>query len=227
MNSAITISTTEENYLKTIYQISEKAGKTATTNAIAGGLSTSAASVTDMLKRLSEKGLLHYEKYKGVSLTQSGQKLATALIRKHRLWEVFLVEKLRFSWDEVHEIAEQLEHIKSPELIERLDDHLGFPKFDPHGDPIPDAEGNFAFRQQVLLSTLQKGDAGVLVGVQEHSTAFLQYLDRMNLQLGVQLKVLEHFDYDESLSILLNEEKELVLSHKVCQNLFITKSETT
>ena len=137
---------------------------------------------------------------------------------------MFLVEKLRFSWDEVHEIAEQLEHIKSKDLIERLDEHLGFPKFDPHGDPIPDAEGNFTYRKQVLLSTLKQEEQGVLVGVQENSPTFLQYLDRMSLQLGVKIKVLESFDYDDSLRILLNEKKELVLSHKVCQNLFITKS---
>lgn len=203
--------------------ISEKEGKAASTNAIALKMSTSAASVTDMLKRLAQKGLLHYEKYKGVTLTLEGQGLATALIRKHRLWEVFLVEKLRFSWDEVHEIAEQLEHIRSSKLIERLDEHLGHPSYDPHGDPIPDAEGNFAFRNQVLLSEVKIGEAGVIVGVNEHSTAFLQYLDRIPLKLGSKVKVLEHFSYDDSLRILLNEEKEVVLSQKVSQNLFITK----
>ncbi len=223
MTTEITISTTEENYLKAIFKVSEKLQKPASTNAIATEIATSAASVTDMLKRLSEKGLLNYEKYKGVTLTDQGQQLATTLIRKHRLWEVFLVDKLHFSWDEVHEIAEQLEHIKSPELIVRLDEYLAFPKFDPHGDPIPDAEGNFTYRNQVLLHKLQTNEHGVVVGVQEHSPAFLQYLDRIDLRLGTQIEVLEHFEFDESIQVKLNNDRELLLSQKVCQNLFVTQ----
>lgn len=218
------ISHTEENYLKAIFKISEKAEKPASTNAISTEIQTSAASVTDMLKRLSEKELIHYEKYKGVTLTDEGNRLATALIRKHRLWEVFLVDKLHFSWDEVHEMAEQLEHIKSDELVERLDDFLGKPKFDPHGDPIPDADGNFAVRKQVLLADMKSGDSGVIVGVHDHTTAFLQYLDRLDLVLGVGIKVIERFEYDESVKILLKGEKEQILSKKVCQNLFIQKN---
>lgn len=218
------ISHTEENYLKAIFKISEKGGKPASTNAISTEIQTSAASVTDMLKRLSEKELIHYEKYKGVTLTEQGNRLATELIRKHRLWEVFLVDKLDFSWDEVHEMAEQLEHIKSEELVERLDDFLGRPKFDPHGDPIPDADGNFAFRKQVLLADMRSGDEGVVVGVQDHTTAFLQYLDRLDLVLGVGIKVIERFEYDESIKILLKGGKEQILSKKVSHNLFIQKN---
>lgn len=217
------ISHTEENYLKAIFKISEKEEKPASTNAISTEIQTSAASVTDMLKRLSEKELIHYEKYKGVTLTMQGNRLATQLIRKHRLWEVFLVEKLDFSWDQVHEMAEQLEHIKSEELVERLDDFLGKPQFDPHGDPIPDADGNFAFRKQILLADMNVGDQGVVVGVQDHSTAFLQYLDRLDLVLGVGIEVIERFGYDESVKIKLKGEKEQILSKKVCQNLFIQK----
>ena len=217
------VSHTEENYLKAIFKISEKEGKPASTNAISTEIQTSAASVTDMVKRLSEKGLINYEKYKGVTLTDKGNRLATGLIRKHRLWEVFLVNNLDFSWDEVHEIAEQLEHIKSDELVERLDEFLGKPKFDPHGDPIPDADGNFAFRKQILLAEMEPGDRGVVVGVQDHSTSFLQYLDRLDLILGVNLEVLERFEYDESVKILLKEEKEQILSKKVSQNLFVQK----
>jgi len=215
------ISQTEENYLKAIFKIAEKTGKTASTNAIAKSLATSAASVTDMMKRLSEKSLIHYEKYKGVALTKEGNIIATHLIRKHRLWEVFLVDQLHFTWDEVHEIAEQLEHIKSSELVERLDEHLNFPKFDPHGDPIPDAEGNFTFRKQLPLSELSEGDKAVVVGVQDHSPAFLRYLERLELILGAELVLLERFEYDESVRIKLKEGTEQVLSKKVTQNLFV------
>ncbi len=217
------ISPTEENYLKAIFKISEKGNRPASTNAIAGEMNTSAASVTDMAKRLSEKELINYEKYKGVTLTPKGERVATHLIRKHRLWEVFLVEKLRFSWDEVHEIAEQLEHIRSPLLVERLDAFLGSPRFDPHGDPIPDAEGNFAFRKQFPLSELAAGEQGVIVGVQDHSTAFLQYLGQMELVLGAAVKVLGRFEYDESMKIEIGAGRQLALSQKVCQNLFIQK----
>ena len=215
------VSQTEENYLKAIFKTCEKSGKSASTNAIAKKMQTSAASVTDMVKRLSEKRLIDYEKYKGVTLTVTGNKIATGLIRKHRLWEVFLVDKLSFSWDEVHEIAEQLEHIQSPELVKRLDHFLGTPKFDPHGDPIPDEDGNFTFRKQILLTELPIETEGVVVGVQEHSTPFLQYLDKMNLGLGATIKVVEKFEYDESLRVEINQQTEIILSNKVSQNLFV------
>ena len=218
------ISHTEENYLKAIFKLSEKEGKAANTNAIAAEMNTSAASVTDMIQRLSKKELINYERYKGVTLTDAGHQIATHLVRKHRLWEVFLVEKLRFSWDEVHDIAEQLEHIKSPGLVERLDEFLGFPQFDPHGDPIPDADGNFAFRKQVLLAELGLHEKGVVVGVKDHSPAFLQYLDHMKMTLGARVEALEYFEYDESMKIRLNRQQELTLSKKVCQNLFIQKN---
>lgn len=218
------ISQTEENYLKAIFKIAEKEeGRAVNTNSISSEMKTSAASVTDMLNRLSKKELINYEKYRGVSLTDLGLRMATLLVRKHRLWEVFLVEKLSFSWDEVHDIAEQLEHIQSPELVERLDDYLGRPQFDPHGDPIPDANGNFAYRKQAPLAELHPGERGIVVGVQDHTPAFLQYLDRLHLGLGAKIKVLECFEYDESVKILLNEEIEQVLSKKVSQNLFVQK----
>ncbi|NUQ23711.1 MAG: metal-dependent transcriptional regulator [Saprospiraceae bacterium] len=218
------ISHTEENYLKAIFKIAEKEeGRPVNTNAISTEMKTTAASVTDMLNRLSKKELIHYEKYKGVTLTIKGGRLATLLVRKHRLWEVFLVEKLHFSWDEVHDMAEELEHIQSEELVERLDDYLGRPKFDPHGDPIPDAEGNFTFRKQAPLADLHQGEKGIVVGVQDHSTAFLQYLDRLQLSLGAQVTVVERFDYDESMKIALNGDKEHIVSKKVSQNLFVQK----
>lgn len=218
------ISQAEENYLKAIFKICEQEEKAASTNAIAAEMNTKAASVTDMVIRLAEKGLVFYEKYKGVTLTERGNKIAKNLIRKHRLWEVFLVEKLQFSWDEVHEIAEQLEHIQSTELVERLDNFLGFPKFDPHGDPIPDAEGNFTFRKQIPLLELKVGERGAIVGVQDHTSSFLQYLDRMQLVLGTQVEILEFYEYDESVKVSINKRKEQTLSKKVAQNLFVQKN---
>lgn len=215
------VSPTEENYLKAIYKICETVQKAASTNAIAKEMQTSAASVTDMLKRLSEKALIHYEKYKGVSLTKEGTKMATTLIRSHRLWEVFLVNKLSFTWDEVHDIAEQLEHIKSNLLIERLDQYLGQPKFDPHGDPIPDANGNFTYRNQIALSELKISTSGVVVGVQEHSKAFLQYLDKMHLGLGARIEILEKFEYDASVKIKIENHETINITNKVAQNLFV------
>ena len=218
------ISQTEENYLKSIFKISEKEGKAASTNAIASDLQTTAASVSDMLKRLAEKELIVYEKYRGVELSESGQKIATDLIRKHRLWEVFLVEKLGFSWDEVHDFAEQLEHVQGTSLINRLDNFLGNPKFDPHGDPIPDADGQWTFRQQSLLANLKPGFKGHITGVENHSTAFLQYLDQQGLLLGKEIELLERFSYDQSVRIRTTEGRELTLSEKVTQNLYLKES---
>ena len=216
---------TEENYLKAIYKLAEKepADKPVSTNAIAGLLGTTPASVTDMIKRLAQKELVHYKSHRGVSLNHPGHELAVNLVRKHRLWEVFLVEKLQFSWDEVHDIAEQLEHIHSPELIQRLDRFLGHPRFDPHGDPIPDAEGNFTERKQIILALTGPGTSGVIVGVNEHSPPFLQYLDRMQLTIGTPLKVLEVFEFDGSMKVLIQHEREVVLSPKIVENLYIQK----
>ncbi len=190
------------------------------TNAISSEMNTSAASVSDMIKRLSDKELVIYEKWKGVTLKKEGVDIATNLIRKHRLWEVFLVQKLNFSWDEVHPLAEELEHIKSKQLVQRLDEFLGFPKFDPHGDPIPDENGNFTFRKQVLLSEFNE-IKGIIVGVQEHSTSFLQYLDRLQLTLGTQVEIIETIEYDGSIRIKVNNQVEQIISNKVSQNLFV------
>lgn len=217
----MTITHAEENYLKAIFKIAEKEDKPALTNAIAAEMQTTAASVTDMLKRLSDKQLIAYEKYRGVQLTREGNLVATALIRKHRLWEVFLVDKLGFAWDEVHELAEQLEHVQGNDLVGRLDTFLGYPKFDPHGDPIPDAEGRWTFRKQAPLSTLQPGDRGVVTGVDDHSATFLQYLDQLGLILGAELELHERFPYDQSVRVRTRDGRDLVLSEKVTQNLFV------
>lgn len=218
-----TISKAEENHLKAIFSLCEETGKRASTNAIAKIMKTKAASVTAMIIRLSEKNtpLVNHQKHKGVRLTDAGKKLATNLIRKHRLWETFLVEKLNFSWEEVHEIAEELEHIKSAKLIDHLDEFLGRPKFDPHGDPIPDAEGNFTFRKQILLTELAKNQTAVVVGVLDDSPSFLKYLNKLNLVLGSKVQVLERIEYDGSNRILLNDGHEQILTNKVCQNLYV------
>lgn len=218
---SVTLTTSaEENYLKAIFKIAEKDPGAVLTNALAAEMGTSAASATDMLKRLSEKQLVAYEKYRGVTLTEAGNRIATDLIRKHRLWEVFLVDKLGFAWDEVHHFAEQLEHIQGENLTERLDDFLGHPRFDPHGDPIPDAQGHWLRRAQVRLSTLTPGQRGIVTGVDDHSSTFLQYLDELGLGLGAELEILERTAYDLSTKIRIRT-REAILSEKVCQNLFV------
>jgi len=214
---------TEENYIKAIYKITEKNQGSANTNAIAAHLETSAASVTDMLKRLSEKDYFHYEKYKGVYLTSKGIQLATNLVRRHRLWEVFLVDKLGFRWDEVHHLAEELEHVDSDDLIIRLDNYLGNPKYDPHGDPIPNSDGKFTIRNQVSLQSLIKGETGIVVGVRESDTPFLTYLNELGISLGTEIKVLNHIEFDHSKKVFIDNEDEQVLSQKACTNLFVKK----
>jgi DtxR family Mn-dependent transcriptional regulator len=216
-------SQSEENYLKTIFHLSSITNVVISTNAIAEKLETKASSVTDMIKKLSEKKVIIYKKYHGVELTDSGKKIAANVVRKHRLWEVFLVEKLNFSWDEVHDVAEQLEHIKSPKLIDEIDAFLGFPKRDPHGDPIPDVDGNLQTIEKSLLSTLQKNEKGICVGVNDSSSDFLQFLDKKGITLGKQITVLEKEDFDDSLSIII-ENKKLSISNKIANNLYIQKS---
>lgn len=211
---------TEENYLKAIFTLSFPQGEKVNTNAIANKLDTTAASVTDMIKKLAEKQLISYEKYKGVLLTQAGETIAKRLIRKHRIWEVFLVDKLGFKWDEVHEVAEQLEHIQSPTLVNRLDQFLGYPKKDPHGDPIPDEAGNIYKETNKALSDLNEGDEALVVGVQDTSSAFLQYLNQLEIQLGSALTIVQKIKFDQSVEIRTNN-KMLMLSKQVADNLWM------
>jgi DtxR family Mn-dependent transcriptional regulator len=210
----------EENYLKAIYHLSTLEVSEVATNAIAEMMDTKASSVTDMLKKLAEKNLVHYKKYQGVSLTKEGKLMAMMIVRKHRLWGVFLVEKLAFSWDEVHDIAEQLEHIKSEQLINRLDDFLGNPTEDPHGDPIPDGNGQMVKVDKVLLSDLKENQTGICVGVKDTSSEFLKYLDRQEIALGSKIKVLSKEVFDLSVTIQLGE-KELLISNKTATNLYV------
>lgn len=212
---------TEENYLKAIYKANERTKKSVNTNTIARYMNTSAASVTDMMKKLAQKELIIYEKYKGAKLSPEGSRRATSVIRKHRLWETFLVEKLGFSWEEVHEIAEELEHIKSDKLIARLDEFLEFPKYDPHGDPIPNAEGKFTLREQIVAAKLQPGDRGILVGVKNHETSFLDHLNQNDISLGSELMIKDRSSFDKSLVVIVNNNKETLLTEQVSKNLLV------
>lgn len=214
---------TEENYLKAIYKLIEKENDVISTNAIAEKVNTKAASVTDMLKRLADKKLIHYQKYQGVTLTAKGEKIALNIIRKHRLWEMFLVEKLNFKWDEVHDIAEQLEHINSDKLIEQLDKYLGHPKTDPHGDPIPDAKGRLHAPKSFVLSSFNKNDVCIMTGVVDHSPTFLQYLDKSGISLGSELKIKSINDFDRSLQISSNRTNVQFISNDVAKNILVIK----
>lgn len=210
----------EENYLKTIYHLTIVSDSEISTNAIAEMMETKASSVTDMLKKLAEKDLLNYKKYQGVSLTEKGKLVAKMIVRKHRLWEVFLVEKLDFSWDEVHDIAEQLEHIKSEKLINKLDDFLGNPTEDPHGDPIPDVNGRIIKIEKQLLSELHENQMGICVGVKDTSSEFLKYLDKQGIALGSLIEIVAKESFDLSLKINVDS-RDLTISNKIASNLFV------
>jgi DtxR family Mn-dependent transcriptional regulator len=211
----------EENYLKAIWKLAGPEGDPVSTNAIAGAVQTKAASVTDMLKKLSEKKLIDYVPYKGVSLTKSGFRSATEVVRKHRLWEVFLVDKLGFGWDEVHEIAEQLEHIRSEALTEKLDRFLGFPKADPHGDPIPDKSGKMPEEPGFALALAGLNKTVIVTGVADHSSAFLRFLDASNIRLGNPVTVSAITDYDQSMTIRLKGKRSLHISRDVAQHILV------
>lgn len=214
------ITLSEENYIKAIYQLGKYGSEMVNTNAIAEALNTKASSVTDMIKKLSEKDYVNYIKYQGVDLTEKGKYVAVNIVRKHRLWEVFLVEKLNFTWDEVHEVAEHLEHIKSEKLINELDAFLDYPTHDPHGDPIPDKDGNFNTIKKITLSQAIVGDTYTCVGVQDTSSKFLRYLDNNNISLGARVNVLYKEPFDDSIKIEI-ENSQITVSHNVAKNLFL------
>jgi DtxR family Mn-dependent transcriptional regulator len=210
----------EENYLKAIYHLQQEISGGVPTNAIAEKLQTKPSSATDMVQKLADKELVSYVRYKGTSLSKEGKKVAIGIVRKHRLWEVFLVEKLNFHWDEVHDIAEQLEHIKSDMLIDKLDQFLDHPDYDPHGDPIPDKNGNIKSADKRLLSDLSQKDKGVLVGVRETSTEFLQFLDKRKIAIGTSITVLGKEFFDGSMVIQV-EREQFFISKKIAENLYI------
>ena len=217
------LSYTEENYLKAIYRLSDGGLKAVLTNEIAETLKTKAASVTDMIKRLSAKGVISYEKYHGVNISHKGKAVALEVIRKHRLWETFLVEKLNFNWDEVHEVAEQLEHIQSPLLIEKLDVFLGHPKVDPHGHPIPDKNGKIQDVKQVPLSVFTKEKKGIVRSVQDASPTFLQHLSKIGVHIGASIIILEKVDFDGSLEVVIDNRKRVFISRQASENLLIAE----
>lgn len=212
----------EEDYLKAIYHLTLNSKEEVTTNAIAGQVKTKASSVTDMLKKLAHKNLLHYKKYQGVTLTKKGKKSAAAIVRKHRLWEVFLVEKLNFSWGEVHEVAEQLEHIQSEKLIRRLDSFLNHPTIDPHGDPIPNEKGSVQFFEKKPLASCNVGDCVIFMGVKDSSSSFLQYLDKLEMRLGDELQIVAKEPFDHSMTLLHKNAKHN-LSALVTNYIYIKK----
>lgn len=216
----------EENYIKAIWRL-QQGTETVSTNALAAELRTRPASVTDMLKRLHEKKILHYEPYYGAKLSNEGRKIAVHIIRRHRLWEYFLAEKLKFKWDEVHDIAEELEHISSRELIDRLDAYLNFPKTDPHGDPIPDNMGNIEQAQLTPLSQLPSNIHAVVCAVTNQSTAILEILQYKKIGIGTHVEVLQRFDFDASLEVKINHQNIQHLTHRLAENIMVKYDQGT
>lgn len=216
------LSLAEENYLKAIYHLSDDGSKDVLTNELAESMNTKAASVTDMIKKLSAKDLISYKKYYGVNVTTQGRNRALQVIRKHRLWETFLVQKLGFTWDEVHEIAEQLEHIKSPRLIEKLDEFLGYPTVDPHGDPIPDGKGKFKIKPQVALDQINEGYRGTIIAVKDSDSKLLKYLEKIGATPGKKIQVIGKEPYDESLEVVLDNQK-VFISKEVSKNILVSE----
>lgn len=213
----------EENYLKVIYKLSINEKERVVTKSIADKIATKPSSVTDMVKKLAEKRLLNYEKYHGVKLTRNGELIAIDIIRKHRLWEEFLSKYLGFKWDEVHDIAEELEHINSDFLIEKLDKFLNYPKFDPHGDPIPDNNGMFPRAESLRLSELEQGDKSVVVGLVDKTASFLRYLDKLEIHIGSEIEIKQRINFDLSMEIMINKQKKNYISQKVSENILLRK----
>ncbi|HQW00807.1 MAG: metal-dependent transcriptional regulator [Bacteroidia bacterium] len=213
---------TEENYLKAIFQLQEDEKGKISTNSIAERLSTTPATVSDMLQKLAAKKMVNYLKYYGVSLTAGGKKKAINVVRKHRLWELFLYEKLEFNWDEVHEIAEQLEHIQSETLVQKLYDFLGKPKTDPHGDPIPDEEGVFPDLNTIPLAVVAVRKDAIVIGVSDHRPDFLQYLQKIGLSIGKRLNILEIISFDKSMDITIEGKKNPIhISHDAAKSIMV------
>ncbi|MBF8148907.1 metal-dependent transcriptional regulator [Winogradskyella sp. F6397] len=212
----------EENYLKAIYHLEQQFKNGVSTNALAEEMNTKASSATDMVKKLADKNMLTHIPYQGATLSEAGRICAVKVIRRHRLWEVFLVEKLNFSWDEVHEVAEHLEHINSDKLVDELDAFLGYPTYDPHGDPIPDKEGKFTYIEKIVLAKSEVGATYKCIGVDDTSSKFLKYLDSNNIGLGTIIKVIHKEPFDNSLKLALGD-SEIVVSQSVAKNLYLKK----
>jgi DtxR family Mn-dependent transcriptional regulator len=219
-------SASKENYLKAVYHLQQEQGKVST-NALAEVLQTKPASVTAMLKKLKSEKLLQYEKYYGVKLTAEGKKVAVQIIRKHRLWEYFLVEKLRFGWEEVHEIAEELEHIGSRKLVDRLNEFLDHPQCDPHGDPIPDTHGKFPSLMQLAVSELPLNSMATVNGITDQSAGMLELLHHKNIRIGTRLEIKKKFTADGSVEIRLRSQQVVTLSDHVAKNILVAYDNRT
>lgn len=217
------LSLSEENYLKAIFHLSNNGATTVQTNALADAMQTKPASATDMIRKLAIKKLIDYEKYRGLQITEEGKREALKIVRRHRLWEVFLVQKLGFMWDEVHEIADQLEHIRSGLLTEKLDQYLGYPKYDPHGDPIPDAQGDYVVKSKVLLSDLPLQQKATVVAVKDSSPGFLQYLNKIGAYIGATVTVEERMEFDGSIQLKIDDKKMAFLSREATENIMVTE----
>ena len=217
------LSISEENYIKTIFNLSESGKKQVSTNSISKFLKTKPSSVSDMIKKLTVKKLLYHKKYKGTNISSNGKKLAIQIIRKHRLWEVFLYEKLKFKWDEVHKIAEELEHISNEKLIDILDKYLKYPKIDPHGDPIPNKDGKIDINQIIKLSNLSIKDTCIVSNVNDEDGNLLEYLNKIKIHIGCKIKVFDVIDFDKSLEIEIDSRNKVFISNRVAENILVTK----
>ena len=215
----LNFSASEENYLKTIFHLQTK-DDNVTTNELAGKLHTKPASITDMMKKLKTRKLVNYQPYQGFRLTAEGKKVALSIIRRHRLWEYFLAEKLKFNWDEVHEVAEQLEHVSNKKLIDKLDEYLAFPKFDPHGDPIPDTNGKMETGKQINLSELPIHKPAKVCFIANQSELLLEHLNEKKINVGASVIVKRKFSFDDSLEIKLDN-KLLTISDQLAKNIFV------
>ena len=218
----VKLSKSEENYLKSIFNLSEFGNKQVSTNSISKILNIEPASVTDMIKKLSKKNLIYHEKYKGSIISKSGIKIALQIIRRHRLWEVFLYDKLKFKWDEIHDIAEELEHVSSEELINNLDKFLKYPKIDPHGDPIPNKLGEIDFVDKISISDLKINEKGIVSRIINEDEEFFILLNKLNIEIGTEVKILDKIDYDGSLDVSINN-KSVIISKVIAENIKITK----
>src|SRR5579859_1890444 len=208
----------EENYLKAIYHIGKRGDDKASATSIAEALKNNPASVIVMIKKLVEKKLIQYDKTKGAKLTEKGLKVAYLIVRRHRLWEVFLHDSLGYQWDEVHEIAEQLEHVHRDDLADRLDKFLGFPEYDPHGDPIPKSDGKMPVMPKRTLAEVEPGKSCKVFGVKDTSIPFLRYLHQLNIGIGTKLKVVENIQFDGSMNLVIGEDKKATVSKKFIDN---------
>jgi len=215
-------SASEENYIKSIYRLKGD-HQLVTTNELAAELQTRAASVTDMLKKLKSKKLVIYERYHGFKLSTEGKKVALGIIRRHRLWEYFLSVKLQFSWDEVHEVAEVLEHVTSRKLIDKLDEYLGFPRFDPHGDPIPDQHGKIHAAKQVVLSEWPLLEIAEVSGVTDQRPDMLDILKHQQITIGTELEIKKKFSFDNSFEIKTRTNPPFIISEQVAKNIWVKK----